>query len=148
MSPISSKPATPSIAELRGRAQNFILGLIRNTPAFDFWKTELWESLENARVRRPLTMSKDDERSCYEILEVAVEKINKCSRSFTISLDAQRYRSYLAVTLLKGKEWDDLFNEIWGPPQSYNPRRISDPALKLLSWVKEYGSPDDFISIS
>jgi hypothetical protein len=142
------EPPPPSIAEPRARAETFILDLIRERPAFDFWKTELWECPDNKQVRGALQMAKADERSWSEILGFALEKINKCSRSFTISLDAQRYRSYLAVTLLKGKEWDDLFNEIWGPPQSYNPRRISDPALKLLSWVKEYGSPDDFISIS
>jgi hypothetical protein len=95
-------PPPPSIAELRVRAENFILDLIRKTPAFDFWKTELWESIENKQVRSALGMSKEDERSWNEILEFAVEKINKRSRSFKISLDGQRYRSYLTVTLLKG----------------------------------------------
>jgi hypothetical protein len=69
-----------------------------------------------------------------------IEKINKRSRSFQISLDEQRYRSYLTVTLLKGKQWEDLCNEVWGLPQTENPRRISEPAMKLLSWVKENGS--------
>jgi hypothetical protein len=77
-------------------------------------------------------MSKEDERSWNDILEFAIEKLNKRSRSFKISLDAQRYRSYLTVNLLKGKEWEDLCDEVWGSSQSDNPRRISEPAMKLL----------------
>ena len=42
-----------SIAELRARAEAFILELIRETPAFDFWKTELWESLEISKSGAP-----------------------------------------------------------------------------------------------
>jgi hypothetical protein len=154
--PAASKPEPPpeppppaSISELKARAETFILELIRNTPAFDFWKTELWESLENARVRRALGMSKEDERSCYEILEAAVEKINKRSRSFRVSVDGQRhYVSSLTVTLVKGKEWDDACNEVWADSSSDNPRRITDPAMKLLSWVKEHGSPNDWVKDS
>ncbi|HXM05327.1 MAG TPA: ankyrin repeat domain-containing protein [Chthoniobacterales bacterium] len=119
---------SPSIAELRARAEDFILEIIRNTPAFDFWKTELWESLENARVRRALGMSKEDERSCYEILEAAVEKINKHSRSFRVSLDGQRhYVSSLTVILVKGKEWDDACSQVWAGSSSEDPRRITEP---------------------
>jgi|HubBroStandDraft_6_1064221.scaffolds.fasta_scaffold17102_7 hypothetical protein len=112
--PPAEPPPPPSIAELRNRAESFILDLIRETPAFDFWKTELFEWLENKPVRSALGMAKADERSWNEILEFAIEKINKRSRSFKISLDAQRYRSYLTVTLLKGKEWEDLCKEVWG----------------------------------
>jgi hypothetical protein len=93
-------------------------------------------------------MSKEDERSWNEILEFAIEKINKRSRSFKISLNGERYRSYLTVTLLKGKEWDDLCNEVWGNSASDNPRRISEPAMKLLPWVKEHGSPNDWVKES
>jgi hypothetical protein len=153
--PAASKPEPPpeplpppSIAELRARAETFILDLIRETPSFDFWKTELFEWLENKPVRSALGMSKEDERSWNEILEFAIEKINKRSRSFKASLDAQRHRSYLTVTLLKGKEWEDLCNEVWGSSQSNNPLRISEPAIKLLSWVKEHGSPGDWVKES
>jgi hypothetical protein len=133
-------PAPPSIAELRSRAETFILDLIRNTPAFDFWKTELWESLENKQVRSALGMPKEDERSWNEILDAAIERINKRSRSFKISLDAQRYRSYMTVTLLKSKEWEDLCKEVWADSQSDNPRRGSlrnfADAAKLLEWIE------------
>jgi hypothetical protein len=138
-------PAPPSIAELRSRAETFILDLIRNTPAFDFWKTELWESLENKQVRSALGMPKEDERSWNEILDAAIERINKRSRSFKISLDAQRYRSYMTVTLLKSREWEDLCKEVWADSQSDNPRRMTESAMKLLSWVKENGSPNDWV---
>jgi len=151
--PAASKPEPPpepppSVAKLRARAETFILDLIRKTPALDFWKTELWEWLENKPVRSALGMSKEDERSWNEILEFAIEKINKRSRSFKISLDAQRYRSYLTVTLLKGNEWEDLCNEVWASPESDNPQRISEPAMKLRPWVKEHGSPSDWVKDS
>jgi hypothetical protein len=147
--PPPEPPPPPSIAELRTRAETFILDLIRNTSSFDFWKTELWERLENARVRRALGMSKEDERSCCEILEAAVEKINKRSRTFRVSVDGQRhYVSSLTVTLVKAKEWDDACNEVWADSPSDNPRRITDPAMKLLSWVKEHGSPNDWVKDS
>ena len=68
-------------------------------------------------------MAKEDERSWNELLEFPIEKLNKRSRSFKISLDAQRYRSYLTVTLLKGNEWEDLCNEVWPRP---NPRIPED----------------------
>jgi hypothetical protein len=99
LEPPASKPATPpeppppaSMAELRARAEKFLLDLIRKTPAFDFWKTELFEWLENKPVRSALGMSKEDERSWNEVLEFAIERINKRSRSFKISLDAQRHQ--------------------------------------------------------
>jgi hypothetical protein len=66
-------------------------------------------------------MPKEDERSSNEFLEFAIEKINKRSRSFKISLDAQRYRSYLTVTLLRGDEWEDLCNDVWVSFDSGNP---------------------------
>lgn len=136
-----------SLSELRERAENFILGLIRKTPAFDFWKTELWENLDNSRVRRALSMSKDDDRSCYEILEAAIEKINRRSRSFRVSLDGQSgYLSSVTIALLKGKEWDDVCEEVWPGCESNNPRRITEPAIKLLSWASEHGSPDDWVN--
>jgi hypothetical protein len=75
-------------------------------------------------------MSRADERSWNEILGTAIEKINKRSRSFKISLDGQRYRSYLTVTLLKGNEWDDLCNEVWASTESDNLRTITDPAVE------------------
>jgi hypothetical protein len=46
---------------------------------------------------------------------------------------------------LKGKERDDACDEVWVGSSSDNPRRITDPAVKLLSWVKEHGSPDDWV---
>jgi len=135
-----------SLSELRERAEDFVLGLIRKTPVFDFWKTELSESLENNRVRRVLGMQKDDDRSCYEILESAIEKISKRSRSFKVSLDGQNgYVGSITVTLLKGNEWDDLCEEIWAGSKSDNPKRLTEPAVQLLSWVREHGSPDDWV---
>ncbi len=150
--PTAAKPEVPAetpkatLSELRERAENFILGLIRKVPAFDFWKTELWESLENNKVRRVLGMSKQDERSCYEILEAAIEKINNRARSFKISLDGQNgYVSSITITLLRGKEWDDVCNEVWPETESNNPKRITEPAMRLLSWVKEHGSSDAWV---
>jgi hypothetical protein len=140
-----SEPPKASIAELKTRAEEFLLGLIRKTPAFDFWKTELWEWLETKQVRGALGMSKEDDRSWSEIFESAIEKINKSSRSFKISLVQRRY---LTVTLLKGKEWHDVSREVSISSDLDNPRRVTESALKLLSWVKEHGSPNDWVKES
>jgi hypothetical protein len=103
--------AKATLPELRARAENFIIGLIRKVPAFDFWKSEFWESLENSQIRRALGMSKQDDRSCYGIFQDTIEKINKRSRSFKILLDGQEDYGTLrsiAVTPLSGKEWDHV----------------------------------------
>jgi hypothetical protein len=121
--PPASKPEPPpeppraSIAELKTRAEDFILGLIRNRPAFNFWKTELWESWTMPESAAPW--------ACRKRTSGPVTKSSKPQ--------------------LKSKEWDDLCNEIWTSSESDDPRRITDPALKLLSWVKEHSSPDDWV---
>jgi len=70
------------------------------SPPFSLVSTEFWESLDNSQLRRSLGMSREDGRSSYEILEAAIEKINKRSRSSKVSLDVQgAYVPSLAVTL-------------------------------------------------
>jgi hypothetical protein len=153
--PTTNKPEVPvetakaSLPELRARAESFIMGLIRKTPTFDFWKTELWESLEDNQIRRALGMSKQDERSCHGIFKDAIEKINKRSRSFKVSLDGQESYSTvrsITITLLSCKEWDDVCNEVWTEPEPNNPKRITEPAIKLLSWTKGHGSSDHWVN--
>ena len=140
-------PAT--LPELKARAEAFFLDTIRNTTRFYFWSSEIYERLDSTSARRILGMSRDDERPYYRILLEAAQRVSKQAKTYEITLEGNDYNesiSGMRITLLKGKEWTDVENELWKSTPANNPRRISDPSLKLFAWFQEQPPSDDWLT--
>jgi hypothetical protein len=140
-------PAT--IPELKARAETYIVDTIRNTTCFCFWSTAIQDHLDSTTARRILGMKKDDERSYYRIIQEAAQTVNKQAKTYEVTIQGNDYNdtiSGITITRLKGKEWTDVQDEVWKNGPSTNPRRISDPSIKLFAWLKEQPPSEDWLS--
>jgi len=94
-------------------------------------------------------MQKDDQRSYYRIIQEAAQTVNKQAKTYEITIQGNDYNdtiSGMTITRLKGKEWKDVQNEVWKDSPSANPRRITDPSLKLFAWFREHTPSEDWLS--
>ena len=144
------KEATPAtLPELKARAETYIVDTIRNTTRFCFWSTEIRDHLDSTAARRILGMQKDDQRSYYRIIQEAAQTVNKQAKTYEITIQGNDYNdtiSGMTITRLKGKEWKDVQDEVWKDSPSANPRRITDPSLKLFAWFREHTPSEDWLS--
>ena len=141
------EPAT--LPELKARAESYFIDTLKNTPEFRFWSTEIREHLDSTNARRILGMKRDDERSYYHIFQEGAQRVNKLSKSFEVTIQGNDYNktiSGMTITRLKGKEWVDVQNEVWKDSPASNPRRISDPSLKLFTWLREQPPSEEWLS--
>ncbi len=135
-----------TIGALRANAERFILDVIRKRPVLRFWEETLHESLYDQDLRRGIGMAKDDDRSPSEIFETAVDRINRAYKTFSASFEKAESRggwSRVKIVPAEGKEWPDVLSEVWEEAGS-NPRRLSEPALKILQWAQERKLPNDW----
>jgi len=144
------KEATPAtLPELKARAETYIVDTIRNTTRFCFWSTEIRDHLDSTAARRILGMQKDDQRSYYRIIQEAAQTVNKKAKTYEITIQGNDYNdtiSGMTITRLKGKEWKDVQDEVWTDSPSANPRRITDPSLKLFAWFREHTPSEDWLT--
>jgi len=144
------KEATPAtLPELKARAETYIVDTIRNTTHFCFWSTEIRDHLDSTAARRILGMQKDDQRSYYRIIQEAAQTVNKQAKTYEITIQGNDYNdtiSGMTIIRLKGKEWKDVQDEVWKDSSLANPRRITDPSLKLFAWFREYTPSEDWLS--
>lgn len=140
-------PAT--LPELKARAEVCIVDSIRNTTRFRFWSTEIREHLDSTTARRLLGMKKDDERSYYRVFQEGAQRVNKQAKTYEVTIQGNDYHdtiSGMTITRLKDKEWKDVQDEVWKNDRSANPRRISDPSVKLFAWFKEQTPSEEWLN--
>lgn len=144
------KEAAPAtLPELKARAKAYIVDAIRNTTRFRFWSTEIRDHLDSTKARRVLGMKKDDERAYYRIIQEAAGRVNKQAKNYEVTIQGNDYNetiSGMTITRRQGKEWTDVLNEVWKDDPSGNPRRITEPSLKLFAWLKQQPSLANWLS--
>jgi hypothetical protein len=145
---VPDKTVKASIPELKAKAEGFILDSIRNIPVFHFWEDRVYQGLDNSEARRALGMSKDDERPYFPIFDEMAKRVNRQAKSYVVTVGGYENSggvNGLTIALKEGNEWSDVMNEAWREQSVSNPRRISDPGMKILSWTKEHHSSTEWV---
>lgn len=128
--------AAPSVAEMRARAEELLLDVVRQEPSLHFTRVAAGSYYEKPRLRKRLGMPKDDDRDIQPIIEDAVGKLNRRLRTFRVKAEWNgRTSCRLEATLNGGNGWTSALAEAWASVSEPNELFLTDAGLDLRNLI-------------
>jgi hypothetical protein len=133
---IKNKPDPPTAAEMRKRAEELLLDVVRQEPALHFTRDAASSHHDAKPLRKKLGMPKDDDRDVQPIVNQASQGLNGRLRSFQTQVEWWgRANCRVTATLNKDAEWSDALKEAWSFSEKPNDSLLTDVALDLRELI-------------
>ena len=133
---VRERAAPPTVAEMRARAEEVLLDLIRQEPSLHFTRVAAGSYYEKPRLRKRLGMAKNDDRDIQPILEDAVAKLNQRMQTFRVKAEWNgRTSCRLEATLADGNDWATALAEAWASVAEPNELFLTDAGLDLRNLI-------------
>ncbi len=133
---MKGEPVPPTVAEMRARAAEMLLDVVRQEPALHFTSDSTSAHHEGKQLKKRLGMPKDDDRDVQPIVDQASKGLNTRLRSFQTQVEWWgRANCRLTATLSKSTEWPEALEEAWGLAENRNEALLTDVALDLRELI-------------
>jgi hypothetical protein len=132
------KPPPPAFAELRARAEEVLLDVVRQNPALHFSEREVSETIYAQTARKRLGLRRGDDTELAQIFKKAADKLNGRLKTFVFEVRAGEWRrgaKSFSVRLQDEVEWTTAIREAWKGAKP-NAHYLSDAGLRLLELAR------------
>jgi hypothetical protein len=131
-----AKSVPPTLAEVRKRARELLLDVVRQEPSRHFTRDAASTVHDGNPFKRKLGMPTDDNRDVQPIVDEASEQLNRRLRSFHTKVEWWgRANCRLTAALNANAEWADALEEAWSFAETANESQLTDVALDLRTLI-------------
>lgn len=139
--------AEADAGDIDASAECVLLDVVRQHPTFHFTAESISKHVDYARIRRAMTLRKDDERDLLPLLTSACRRLNGRLKCFQVGIEpwyANEHR--ITCSLVTGTEWSDAVAEAWSFSSDPNEFHLTDAGLSLLDYIRSGDLETGFVT--